>query len=92
MLFTDQNRRNRQIIAEFQELDYKQHFQVVAVEPHSWGDQQGFKYEIAVGSLGETRYCNLLKTRAIVAVDQDDHGHPITKSWKIRFIHDSRTA
>ena len=90
MMFTDQNRKSRQIIAEFQELEYKQYFQVVEVEPDSWGEQHNFKYEIAVGHNGETRFCNLLKTRAIVAVDEDEYGLPVTESWKIRFLHDGR--
>jgi hypothetical protein len=89
-MFTDLNQKNRLIIAEFKELEFKQYFQVVEVEKGSWGDLHDYQYEIAVGPLGETRFCNLLKTRAIVAVDENDDGTPVVETWKIRFIFDSR--
>jgi hypothetical protein len=74
------------VVGEFQEKEFKQHFEFKQTEPDSWGDLFGFPYRVAVGPLGETRYAKISKTVAYVVVDQDDNGDPVLEKWQINLL------
>ena len=50
-----------------------------------WGIKNGFPHEIAVCD-GSVRFAIVKKTVAIVAINEDEFGRPITEKWKIRHI------
>ena len=71
-------------VGQFQEKEFKQHFEYTTAEPDSWGDTFGFPYSVAVGPLGETRFAKVLKTVAYVVVDEDQNGDPVIEKWQIK--------
>jgi hypothetical protein len=48
----------------------------------SWGEANGFPYEIEFMATQEMRYARILGTVVYVAVDEDAEGKPVTEKWK----------
>lgn len=65
-------------LGEFIEKTYKKTFTYRVCNNH-WGLSHGLKHEIDV--LDGIRCGNISKTRAYIAVDEDEHGKPILETW-----------
>lgn len=78
----------------FVEVDHGNYFNFVKLAEPFYDDLRNrFDYKIYVGPNGEeTRFANIVKTRAYVAIDEDAFGGFITETWKIRSRRDHETS
>lgn len=48
----------------------------------------GYNQAIFVGSNGDIRYCNIVKTRAYIVIDEDGDCNPVVEKWVLKSRRD----
>lgn len=70
-------------IGAFNEVDYGKPFEYR--KNNTGFQEEEFPFLVAVGPDGEDfRYAKILKTRAYIAVDEDEYGNPVVEKWHIK--------
>ena len=76
-------------IGVFVEKEHGNYFEYSHNEDHANGFNEDFKHKVWVGGEGiggckGWRYATVMKTRAYVAVDEDEFGLPVIEKWYLK--------